>query len=63
MRKILPTLGGTDVSIELKEELLDHLLVMHKRKEITAVTMREFTKGLDIVRSGVPNWKELVVYA
>jgi hypothetical protein len=63
MRKILPSLGGTDVSIELKEELLDHLLVMHKRKEITAVTMREFTKGLDIVRSGVPNWKELVVYA
>lgn len=63
MRKILPSLGGTDVSLELKEELLDHLLIMHKRKEITAVTMREFTKGLDIVRSGVQNWKELVVYA
>ena len=63
MRKILPTLGGSDVSIEQKEELLDHLLHMHKRKEITAVTMREFTKGLDIVRSGVPNWKDLVIYA
>ncbi len=63
MRKILPTLGGTDVSVEQKEELLDHLLHLHKQKEITAVTMREFTKGLDIVRSGVPNWKDLVVYA
>jgi hypothetical protein len=63
MRKILPSLGGDDVSIERKEELLDHLLVMHGRKEITAVTMREFTKGLDIVRSGVPNWKELIQYA
>jgi hypothetical protein len=63
MRKILPTLGGDDVTIEQKEELLDHLLTMHKRKEITAVTMREFTKGLDIVRSGAPNWKELVQYA
>jgi hypothetical protein len=63
MRKILPTLGGTDVAVEQKEELLDHLLVLHKQKEITAVTMREFTKGLDIVRSGVPNWRELVVYA
>jgi hypothetical protein len=63
MRKILPTLGGTDVSVEQKEELLDHLLHLHQQKEITAVTMREFTKGLDIVRSGAPNWKELVIYA
>lgn len=63
MRKILPTLGGTDVSVEQKEELLEHLLQLHKQKEITAVTMREFTKGLDIVRSGVPNWRELVIYA
>ena len=63
MRKILPSLGGDDVKLSLKEELLDHLLVMHKRKEITAVTMREFTKSLDIVRSGVPNWRELCVYA
>lgn len=63
MRKILPTLGGDDVPLSRKEELLDHLLVMHGRKEITAVTMREFTKGLDIVRSGVPNWKELIQYA
>ena len=62
MRKILPTLGGDDVSMDKKEELLDHLLVMHKRKEITAVTMREFTKGLDVVRSGAPNWKDLVIY-
>lgn len=63
MRAILPSLGGDDVSLKQKEELLDHLLVMHGRKEITAVTMREFTKGLDIVRSGVPNWKELIQYA
>jgi len=63
MRKILPELGGTDVSIEQKEELIDQLLLMHKRKEITAVTMREFTKGLDIVRSGAPNWRDLVIYA
>jgi hypothetical protein len=63
MRKILPTLGGDDVPLPQKEELLDHLLVMHKKKEITAVTMREFTKGLDIVRSGVPNWRDLVRYA
>lgn len=63
MRKILPTLGGTDVSVEQKEELLDHLLYMHKNKEITALTMREFTKGLDILRSGVPNWKDLVQYS
>lgn len=63
MKKILPTLGDTDVSIEKKEELLDHLVVMHKRKEITFLTLREFVKGLDIVKSGCPNWKELIQYS
>lgn len=63
MKQILPSLGGNDVSIEKKEELLDELLKMNQRGEITQVTMREFTKGLDIVRSGVPNWRELVIYA
>lgn len=63
MRKILPTLGGTDVTVEMKEQLLDRLLEMHGEGLLDAVTMREFIKGLDIVRSGVPNWKELLVYA
>jgi hypothetical protein len=63
MRKILPSLGGEDVPIDQKEELLDHLLKMHRGGQITQVTMREFTKGLDIVRSGAPNWRDLVQYA
>lgn len=63
MKKILPTLGGDDVPIDQKQELLDHLLIMHKSGQIDAVTMREFTKGLDIVRSGAPNWKDLIQYA
>jgi hypothetical protein len=63
MRSILPGLGGTDVSIELKEELLAVLLKMHQTKEIDQVTMREFTKGLDIVRSGAPNWHDLIKYS
>lgn len=62
MKAILPTLGGTDVSLEKKQELLDQLVAMHGRKEITMVTMREFTKGLDIVRSGAPNWRDLLIY-
>jgi hypothetical protein len=62
MRTILPTLGGDDVSLEKKEELVDHLLVMHTKKQIDAVTMREFIKGLDIVRSGSPNWRALLAY-
>ena len=63
MKKILPTLGEADVPIEKKEELLAHLETMHKRKEITFLTLREFVKGLDIVRSGAPNWKELIQYS
>lgn len=63
MRSILPKLGGTDVPLDKKEELLNQLIAMHGRKEITAVTMREFTKGLDIVRSGAPNWRDLLIYS
>ena len=62
MRSILPTLGGTDVPLSKKEELLDQLIIMRGRREIDAVTLREFTKGLDIVRSGAPNWKALLIY-
>jgi hypothetical protein len=63
MRKILPTLGGEDVPVAQKEELLDHLLHLHKTKEISQVTMREFTRGLDIVRSGTPMWRDLIIYS
>lgn len=63
MRSVLPTLGGTDVSIELKEELIRVLVDLNKKDILEAVTMRDFIKGLDIVRSGVPNWQELVKYS
>jgi hypothetical protein len=63
MKSILPHLGGSDVSIEDKQELLDHLAHMHKNKEIDMLTMREFDKGMNILRSGVKNWPELLVYA
>jgi len=63
MRSILPNLGGTDVSLDKKEELIEVLLDLHGKKMLDAVTMREFIKGLDIVRSGAPNWKDLVQYA
>lgn len=62
MKAILPHLGGSDVAIEMKQELLDHLVHMHDNKEIDMLTMREFDKGLNIVRSGAPNWKSLIVY-
>ncbi|WP_407305454.1 ATP-binding protein [Acinetobacter sp.] len=63
MRAILPNLGGTDVAVELKEELIQRLLELNEEGELDQVTMREFTKGLDILRSGAPNWRELVIYA
>jgi hypothetical protein len=63
MRTILPTLGGTDVSVEDKETLIQELLRLNGSGELEAVTMREFIKGLDIVRSGDPNWVSLVKYA
>ena len=63
MRQILPTLGGTDVSVEDKEELIKQLIKLNDEGELDQVTMREFTKGLDILRSGAPNWRDLIVYA
>jgi len=63
MRSILPTLGGDDVSIEKKEELLDHLIKMNKEGDLETVTMREFVKSMNILRSGVENWRDLIRYA
>jgi len=63
MRSILPSLGGTDVSVDDKETLIQELLRLNGSGELEAVTMREFIKGLDIVRSGDPNWVSLVKYA
>jgi hypothetical protein len=63
MRSVLPHLGGTDVPIEKKEELIQVLLKLNDKKILDAVTMREFIKGLDIVRSGADNWQDLVQYA
>lgn len=62
MRTVLPTLGGDDVSIDKKEELLDHLVKMHGEGELDQVTMREFVKGMLVLRSGVPNWRDLITY-
>lgn len=63
MKNILPGLGGSDVSLKVKQELLDELVSQHAKGVFDAVTMREFIKGLDIVRSGAPNWKELLQYS
>jgi hypothetical protein len=63
MRKILPDLGGKDVDIKRKEELLDELIKQHGEGKFDAVTMREFTKGMDILRSGAPNWRDLLQYS
>lgn len=63
MRTVLPHLGGDDIEIEKKEELLDHLIKMHGDGQLDAVTMREFVKGMNILRSGAPNWKDLIQYA
>lgn len=63
MRSVLPGLGGDDVPLKDKEALLDHLIKMHGNGELDAVTMREFVKGLNIFRSGAPNWKDLIQYS
>lgn len=63
MRTVLPSLGGDDVELSKKEELLDHLVKMHGEGQLDAVTMREFVKGMNILRSGAPNWRDLIQYA
>jgi hypothetical protein len=63
MRSVLSHLGGDDVAIEKKEELIDQLVLMNKNGELAEVTMREFVKGMNILRSGVENWRDLLQYA
>ena len=63
MRSILPSLGPAELTIEQKEEIIDHLLQMNRNAQLSAVTMRDFIKVSNIVKSGVDNWKELSRYA
>lgn len=62
MRNILPNLGDKDIPMDKKEELLDHLVSMHEKGQLDMVTMREFIKGCLVLKSGAPNWKDLVTY-
>lgn len=62
MKSILPVLGGSDIPIAKKEELFDHLVGLYASKQMVSVTMREFIKGIKLLASGVPNWKELLEY-
>ena len=63
MKSVLPHLGGDDISVDRKQELLDHLTDMLGDGQLDTLTMREFVKGMNILRSGAPNWKDLIIYA
>jgi hypothetical protein len=63
IKSMMAKLGGEDISIELKQELLDYLMQRVQSGKITQLTMREFVKGCQFIRSGIPNWKELLKYS
>ena len=62
MRSILPDLGGNNVPLAQKEELMSYLEDLYRSKQMVSVTLREFVKGSKLLEGGVPNWKELLAY-
>lgn len=63
IKSMMAKLGGDDIPLEQKQELLDYLMERVKTGKITQLTMREFVKGCNFIRSGLPNWKDLLRYS
>jgi hypothetical protein len=62
MRSILEDLGGRNVPMNKKIEIMDYLESLYRERKMATITLREFTKAIKLVEGGVPNWKELLEY-
>ena len=62
MEGIIEHLGGSDVPKEQKIEVLEFLKKRYTHGEMDEPSMRTFVAALDLYRSGLPNWKELLDY-
>lgn len=63
MKSILPKLGGDDIPLKIKEEIIEVLLDLSDKEILDAITMRDFVKVANIYRSGSPNWKRLAEFS
>jgi hypothetical protein len=62
MEGILDKLGDESISIEIKKEILSYLKEENKTGHLKNISMRTFTAALDLYKSGLPNWQELLSF-
>lgn len=61
IRSIADKIGGSDVPIEEKYKVLDYLEKRNSKMK-DPVSMRTFVAALDLYRSGIPDWRDLLDY-
>lgn len=62
MKSILPHIGDKGVPLAVKEEIFDYLREASGKNILSNVSMRTYGAAEDLYRSGIDNWKELLVY-
>jgi hypothetical protein len=62
IESILPHLGDSNVSIKVKNSILDFLKTQNASGELREPSMRTFVAAEDTYKSGLPNWKDLLAY-
>lgn len=63
MKSILPFIGDKNVPMVVKEEIFDYLKDAYGKRILDkGVSMRTFVAAEDLYKSGMDNWKDLLVY-
>jgi hypothetical protein len=62
MKSILQFIGDKNVPMIVKEEIFDFIYKASSRGILDNVSMRTFVAAEDLFKSGMDNWKDLLVY-
>jgi hypothetical protein len=62
MKSILQYMGDKNVPVSVKEEIFDYLREVSNNNIINNVSMRTYVAAEDLYKSGLSNWKDLLIY-
>jgi hypothetical protein len=62
IEKLLPFLGDKNVPLNVKKEIFEYLKTEVVERRIEYPNMRTFVAAIDLYKSGLPNWKELLEF-
>jgi hypothetical protein len=62
MKSILQFIGDNSVPMAVKEEIFEYIYEASGKRILNNVSMRTFVAAEDLYKSGLPNWKDLLIY-